>query len=608
MDTIPTLLVGCGSRGKTHANAISQSNRFELTALCDRNPENTAEIAAQYDITPTFTSVEEALDQIEPAHVSAVIAPIDRRRLVETILESEPDSLLLEKPVANRRADVEAIANMVQDSRTAVAVCHQKPYADEFQILNDWIESRIIGKPTRLIATTKGGLTGQGTHVIHALNWLLSDEPIAVRAYSGGPQPLDPTANPHVPDHAEPEETVFELQYDDETYSYVHLGPNAPDIPEQAGTYWYEFRIDAVGSGGVAELVLGDHAEVVCETDRRRASAREFEENAYMTTQLYNDFADHLASDSESWLADFDAALAVHRTVDAVLRSSYEGRAVQPEEFPIEGGTDSTQLLRSSLVRQRPIVVSTAPFASLSRIEAFETMAKLGVRRVDLWGTTGTKSHFSPYDDDSETIVNELKSAALEVRTVTIGTQDIAEHIAFAMAMGAKTVIIGAPQLKGDHLGPTETRQWCKQAHESGGQIGLVPGFGVPETIEGLQEFLASVDHPAATVALAPPPLERNGERTGPAISRIGSDLSGLYFWDVAPQPPQAVDEWWRYPEVQLPGAGGAVDFEQVHDLQVSEAPLADIILRYDGVSDWPTERINAAIASGLRFLQSVRS
>jgi len=342
-DPLPAVQIGCGGRGTTHARALTSSERFDLQAVCDIDAERAGEFASEYGV-PCYEDADRALEAIDPAHVTFVTPPTVRRPLVETVLAHGPGSMLFEKPIANDIGEALAIADRVADSDTRVGVCHQHVWGQEHRALRGWIKDGQVGDVTRLTATTKGGLVGHGCHLFHKLSWLLGAEPTAVRAHCSGTDALDP-ADPDV-DHVQPTDATVELAYPDGVRVFCHLGPEAPDVPAQADSFWLEFRVDAVGDDGRAGLVLGSHADLVVPDGRERVEAPDFDTGGYATRGLYDDFAAWAVSGGDV-PASFDAAMAAHRVIEAAMRSHLDGEAVDPRA--IEDDRDTVAELRAEL-------------------------------------------------------------------------------------------------------------------------------------------------------------------------------------------------------------------------------------------------------------------
>lgn len=611
MPRYSSLLIGCGNRGRTHARALADSKAFEFAAVCDHNVEQAETIASEYDVPNVYRDHETALDEIDVEHVTAVTSPTIRYSLLADILEREPASLLFEKPIANTYDEVERIDKLAGRSNALVTVSHQKIYADEFRAVKGWLDEGIIGDLTHVIATAKGGLTGQGTHFLHALDWLVDNRPETVRAFAEGGLGLDPRRNEWCPNHAEPEDTVLELSYPDNVRAFVHLGPHAPDVAAQRDTFWYEFRLDAIGTDGRAEFVLGDHAMVLTDDRRERIDAPGFDEDAYMTRALYDDIGAVLDGVAEDHPADLTSGVDVHRTIDAAMRSALDGRGVSLAERPPAVGRSTPERLRRRLLGRTPISVSTLLYRDRPREVALAELARLGITEVDLWAFSEFATHFDPETETVEEVTRDLDRYGLQAPVVTFFDEEpVEETLEFAAELGAETAItFGRTPERPSTWDPNVVETWLDRAADLDMTISFENHFDHMETIEEMEVMLEALDHPAARIALAPPHLwHSGGQLAADALARLGDRVGVLYLWDTHPGPDATGDRlWWKRPEDQVPGGGSAVDFQRLLEAAVTHAPEARWTLCYHGTDGWSEERLAGSVARAMRTIESHR-
>jgi predicted dehydrogenase len=344
-DPIPTVQIGCGGRGNTHARALTDSDRFDLRAVCDIDADRAETFAEEYDLPAWYTDADTAIETVDPAHVTFVTPPRIRLPLVEQVLVHEPASMLFEKPISNDFGEALTIADRIEASETRVAVCHQHIWGREHRALRGWLDDDRIGDVRRLTATTKGGLSGHGCHLFHKLSWLLDANPTAVRAHCSGTDELDPD-DPDV-GHVQPTDATVELVYPDGVRAFCHLGPEAPDVPAQADTFHLEFRVDAVGDDGRAGLVLGSHADCVGRDGGDRVDVPGFDTDGYATRGLYDDLAAWVAH-GRDFPSDFETAMRAQRVIEAAMRSHLDGTGVDPAAIA-DGDRDTVAELRARL-------------------------------------------------------------------------------------------------------------------------------------------------------------------------------------------------------------------------------------------------------------------
>ncbi len=606
MDSHPCVLVGCGNRAQVHAQALTQSDRFELVAACDVVPEKAERTAETFAIPATYTDVATAIREEAPAHVSVITKPNARIPLVPEVIGMDTPSVLIEKPVANTLDDVRRIAEAAATTDTRVTVCHQKPWADELVALKEWIDDGRLGEITRCVATTKLGLAGQGTHFIHTLNWLLDAKPALVHGWAHDPEPLDVDA-----DHAEPGVTLYELTYPDDTRAFLHQGIDAPDVPEQ-DPISLNYKLDITGSDGRAEFILGHHARGVFRDGEERVPARDFDENAYMTQGLYDDLGATLSGEIDSHPSDLESAVLAHRVIDAVLRSAVEHRPIAPGENPPAIGTTTVDRVGRILASRTPVIVSSLMYGDRDRETMLASLAEMGVHHVDLWATEMfVDHHVGGPEDTIEAVKENLDRYDMSAPVVSIyDDEPVVEKLELASAVGAHTAVMSGRS-------PTRPETWDRDALDrwldAADNLGITLAFenhlDTLETIDEMQALLETLDHPAAGICLAPPHLWVAGERVTEAVSTLGDDIEVLYLWDMEPGTTRdGVDEiWWNRADSQVPGGGGAVDFTRYLASAIEHCPHAQWVLCYHGTEEWDQDRIEESIARGRRYVEARR-
>jgi predicted dehydrogenase/sugar phosphate isomerase/epimerase len=608
MRPYPSLLVGCGARAQTHAQVLAGSDPYDLVAVCDLDAERAEETASAFEVPGVYTDLDEALERESPAHVTVVTPPNARVPVVPDVLARAPDSLVVEKPVADDLGDVERIADAAVAVDTRVVVCHQTPWADELRALASWIEAGRLGEVTRLVGSTKLGTAAQGTHFVHAANWLLGSRPERVHGWANGSAGLAPAPG----GHAEPDDAMYQLTYPDDTRAFVHQGASAPDVPEQADTAPLEYKLDVVGTGGRAEYVLGHHARGVFADGTERVDARPFDEDAYMTRGLYDRLDALLRGDAADHPADLESAVAVHRTLDAALRSAIEGRPIRTDERPPAVGTPTTRRLRWRLAARTPVCVSSLLYGERPRGEVLDALAALGVHHVDLWSTEPfVDHHVDPTTESVEAVASDLDARA--VRTPVVSVYDdppVEQKLRYAAALGADTVVMGGrtPD-RPDTWAPDRLMPWLDLAADLGLTLAFENHLDTLETVAEMEALLDALDHPAAGICLAPPHLLLAGGHLEEALVRLSGDVEVLYLWDVEEGATRGSEgeAWHERADSQVPGGGGAVDVERTLDLAVTHCPEAHWVLCFHGTEGWDRERIDASVARALRVVEASR-
>lgn len=186
--TWSVLLVGLGQIGMTsdlalhpsthvctHARAFHQHPAFELLAGVDGNAQRRSEFGQAYGL-PTFASVFEALQSIDPAVVVLAVPTEAHAAVLEEVLTlSKPEAILCEKPLSYNldeaarivwlcaQACIQLFVNYVR--RADPAVCEIKARLDSGQIT----------LPLKGVAWYSKGLLNNGSHFFDLLQYWLGD-------------------------------------------------------------------------------------------------------------------------------------------------------------------------------------------------------------------------------------------------------------------------------------------------------------------------------------------------------------------------------------------------------------------------------------------------
>jgi predicted dehydrogenase/sugar phosphate isomerase/epimerase len=596
--TIPAVMVGCGRRAQTHAKAMTRSDAFDLVAVCDLERSRAEETAQRFGVSSVYADLDEAIAEERPTHVSAITPPGIRPGVVEAVLEHEPESLVTEKPIANDLAGVERIEAAAETVATRVTICHQKVFAEEIRAVKRWIDAGHLGELERFVGSTKLGLADQGSHFMHTIEWLLGERAASVRGFAEGPEHLRGQDNLG---HAEPADASIEVAYPGGAHAFLHHGERAPDVPGRPD--YLQYRLDVVGSEGYAQFALGQHASArfADGTVRRVDEVPEFDEDAYMTTALYDAQAEVLRGEREAHPSRLAAAAAVHRTIDGALRSAIEGRTVAPAERSPPLGVTTNERLERRLAGRQPVCVPSDLFPDRDLESALDAIRNLGGAAVDLAAGPDGPDHLG--EADPETVGSALSSRGLTAPVVSTGSADLTSGlIERSAAIGAEALVVDA---RSPDAGSSGLAEALDVAADRDLTVAFANRIGRSETAADLVAVLDELDHSAAGACLSPMHLAVAGESVAAAVPKLGDELAVIRIQDA--EPDASLSGQRSRPDSQVPGGGGAIPIESLLEAAVERAPLATWTFALEGTDEWDERRVLAAIERSIRYVEPRR-
>jgi UDP-N-acetyl-2-amino-2-deoxyglucuronate dehydrogenase len=189
-------VVGCGDISVVHLQAISEIDGVDLVGVCDVDLTTAAVAAERYGV-PSFADHGELLRDLRP-DVVHVCTPHDQHAPVALDSLAAGTHVLLEKPLAHRRAAAEQIAEAAaRHPELKVGVCFQNRYNPTTLAIRQLLDSGTLGavlggsasvlwrrtaeyyrsRPWRGEQARSGGgvLINQAIHTVDLMQWLLGE-------------------------------------------------------------------------------------------------------------------------------------------------------------------------------------------------------------------------------------------------------------------------------------------------------------------------------------------------------------------------------------------------------------------------------------------------
>lgn len=138
------VVVGTGIIGLDHINAIENSDKFELAALCDLNEEVVSALAEKYNV-PYFLDYHDIPSQVKADAVVLNLPHFLHCESTVFFLENGYN-VLVEKPMANTVAECDKMIEAANKSGKKLAVGHVQRFFNANRKVKEIVDSEELGK------------------------------------------------------------------------------------------------------------------------------------------------------------------------------------------------------------------------------------------------------------------------------------------------------------------------------------------------------------------------------------------------------------------------------------------------------------------------------
>jgi predicted dehydrogenase len=235
-------IVGCGGRGRAHAQTYSLIEDAELIACCDPNLERREKLAAEFNLH-AYPDARSMIEQEKPDFVHLVTQPALRVELMTLVSELGVPLCTVEKPIAVGVADWRALCALERATATRFAISHQFRWQKHLIKCQQALASGKLGEVKFLDVSAGMNIANQGTHTLNYGRALLGDP--LVTEVSGNAFGWDMGDL----SHPAPAATVAHLAFANGVRGSWVLGPIARRIGDPATT-WQHVRVAAYAERG----------------------------------------------------------------------------------------------------------------------------------------------------------------------------------------------------------------------------------------------------------------------------------------------------------------------------------------------------------------------
>ncbi|MGE5583674.1 MAG: Gfo/Idh/MocA family protein [Bacillota bacterium] len=191
MEKLKFAIIGAGVWGETHAFLYDEHPMVDLVAVCDLNQARAEKLARKFGVQNVYSDYRKMLNEIAIDAV-AIVTPDFAHGQVTVDCANAGKHILLEKPLATTREDVEAIVKAVKDNNVRLMVDLHNRWSPPFAVTKQSLENGELGDPVsayfrlndvKWVATDmlpwaakSSILWFLGSHTVDTLRWIFNDE------------------------------------------------------------------------------------------------------------------------------------------------------------------------------------------------------------------------------------------------------------------------------------------------------------------------------------------------------------------------------------------------------------------------------------------------
>lgn len=170
-------ILGCGNRGgATYGKLLSEQENFTIAALCDRDGERLHYYGELFSVSAENRFLDEEVFFEKKRADLLVIATMDADHVRQAVKAlSLGYDLLLEKPISDRREELEALLAAQKQYGGKVVVCHVLRYAPAFVKTAQLLKAGKIGKLVAIQALEQVAYWHQAHSFVRG-NWRSREE------------------------------------------------------------------------------------------------------------------------------------------------------------------------------------------------------------------------------------------------------------------------------------------------------------------------------------------------------------------------------------------------------------------------------------------------
>ena len=132
MTTYKAGLIGCGGRGRAHAEGYQAADNVLIAACSDSIEATRQSLTQDFDVANSYYDYREMLAKEDLDLVSVCTWTGQHREMVEAAAQSKIKAIHCEKPMASNWGDAKALYHSCVDNDVLITFCHQRRFGSSF--------------------------------------------------------------------------------------------------------------------------------------------------------------------------------------------------------------------------------------------------------------------------------------------------------------------------------------------------------------------------------------------------------------------------------------------------------------------------------------------
>ncbi|HOQ51737.1 MAG TPA: Gfo/Idh/MocA family oxidoreductase [Candidatus Atribacteria bacterium] len=266
MDKIGCGVIGAGTWGEAHARIFSSEPYSELIAVCDLVEEKARHLAQKYGAKRWYTDIEKLLKDPDIQAVGITTPDFAHREPFVAACQAGKD-ILVEKPLATNKEDLEAMKDAFQKSSSRVMVDFHTRWNPPIVIAKESIDKGELGElismyyrlndivyvPTQMLSWAEKSsiLWFLGSHTVDTLRFLSNSE--ITRVYSVSRSKVLVQKGINVPD-------IYQsiLEFENGVIATIENNWIIPNT----NPHWNDIKINILGSKGMINMDLTNNQAI----------------------------------------------------------------------------------------------------------------------------------------------------------------------------------------------------------------------------------------------------------------------------------------------------------------------------------------------------------